>query len=493
LLVPASGPSFLPAVPTPTFPRPISPYNVMQNRSITIVGAGLTGPVLAVFLARRGYSVELFDRGPDPRAATIGRGRSINITLCPRGLRPLDTIGAGAAVRRIGVLAKGRVIHGTDGSLERQPYGNQGEALLSVSRAELNTTLVEHAAREPGVRMAFDERCLRVDFETRMLTLENRRTGAVTTREFRHLIGADGAHSVVRQHLQKRPHFDYSQHYCKHGNKELLLPADSSAAWSQERESLHIWPRGQYMLIAFPNRDGTTTCTLHMPLEGDISHASLRDARDVERVFAESFSDVRWAIPDLAAQYFENPVVPMVTIKCAPWSIEDKALLIGDAAHSIWPSYGQGANSAFEDCAVLDAWLERSPDDAREAFIAFERERKPSTDAMADLSIEHFLELRDLVGDPSFLLRKKIERAMSRLFPLAYQPLYSLVSFTHTPYADALALDRRQRKIVDELMAIDGIEERLETPDVARLMEQMLGPSDSEKTSSRLPASSISI
>ncbi|HEV2704402.1 MAG TPA: NAD(P)/FAD-dependent oxidoreductase [Pyrinomonadaceae bacterium] len=446
----------------------------MTSERIIIVGAGLVGSVLAVCLAERGFRVDVYERSPDARKAILDAGKSINITLCERGLKALDEVGAGDIVRRIAVPAYGRLIHSVEGELTFQPYGNSSEAIYSVSRNELNRVLLEFAASRSGIRFFFEEKCTGIDFATNSVEFRNSRTSAVSRQTACRIIGADGAYSAVRLHLQRKNRFNYSQQYWHQGYKELIVPAQADGGWTSEKNVLHIWPRGDYMLIGFPNTDGSFTCALHLPFEGELSFDSLKTEADLLNFFRQSFPDVITSMKNLVGDFFTHPPGFMVTIKCAPWSFEDKILLIGDAAHAIYPSYGQGANAGFEDCLTLAACVDDYDGDWKTIFREYERRRRPNTDAIADLCIEHFDELRSLVGEQRFLLRKKIERRINQLFPDKFKDLYSMITFTCLPYTEALRISREQNLLTEQLLNVEDIEEKLRTHQADHLIAEII-------------------
>jgi kynurenine 3-monooxygenase len=442
--------------------------------TIFVVGAGLVGSVWSIYLARMGYDVHLFDRFPDFRNAKASAGRSINLTVCDRGFASLDRIGAGDLVRSISVPCYGRVVHGADGSLELQPYSNQREAIHSVSRNELNRALLAMALEQPSLRCHFEHKCLEVDLDGPTVTFKDMRSGEIAHRKADRLFGADGAHSSVRLRMQRATRFNIQQEYLDQGYKELNVPPSPSGDWVLEANAIHIWPRGRYMLIGFPNVDRSFTFSLHMPYEGSPSFASIRTPEDLLALFHESFPDALPLIPNLIEDFFRRPKASMVTIRCFPWTYRDKVALVGDAAHAMVPSYGQGANSGFEDCSVLADCLTSSGGNWRQAFSRYENLRKPNADAMGELALEHFHELRDFVGDPEFLLRKRIERRINELFPDRYAPLYSLISFSSVPYVEALRRDREQRVLVDRVRDLPGIRERLDTDEIRGVIEDLM-------------------
>ena len=430
-----------------------------NSTDVIVIGGGLVGSLLAIFLARRGHSVRVFERKPDPRQSELPSGRSINLTLCHRGLQALDRVGAGDAVRAVAIPAFGRMVHDEQGGVVFQPYGNNGEALYAITRNQLNRVLLDCAEKEPGVQLFFDYKCREIDFKGPSAVLEKAYTGDLYTFRAAVLFGTDGAHSAVRLQMQRTDRFDFSQEYIQQGYKELTVSAAEVAAWGLERRALHIWPRGRFMLIGFANFDGSATLALHLPFEGANSFASVRNEEDLHALFARHFPDAATHLPNLTGDFFARPVSSMLTVRCFPW-VQGRVALVGDAAHAIVPSYGQGANAGFEDCSFLDSCLERYGDwDA--ALDAFQRERKPNADLIADLSLLHFTELRDSVGDPRFLLRKAVERKLEELFPDSFRSLYSLVSFTSLSYVQAVQTAAEQGELVDRVLDIEGIEERL--------------------------------
>lgn len=433
---------------------------------ILIIGGGLIGPVLAMHLARQGDPVEVFDSRPDPRGRNQRSGRSINLTLCERGFKALEGIGVAEEVRVLSIPIYGRAIHDRNGEVAYQPYGRRGEALYSISRDDLNRACLTFAEERFGVKIHFGQKCVQVDLGRPAACFMDSRTGQIIAREATRLIGADGVHSAVRQQMQKSLRFNYSQYYIDQEYKELTMPPASGGGWALERNALHLWPRGRYMLIGFPNLDGSFTLSLHLPLDGQPSFASLVTADDLLDLFTGSFPDVLPLMPTLVEDFFRRPVASMVTTRCFPWTHEGKVALIGDAAHAIVPSYGQGANAGFEDCAVLCECLHSAGGDWKLAFQEYERRRKPNAEAIADLALEHFREIRDLVGDPNFLLRKALERKLAERYPDEYTPLYNLVSFTCMSYLDAVRIESCQKPMVDRLLALDSIGRMLETGEI---------------------------
>jgi kynurenine 3-monooxygenase len=429
---------------------------------VTIVGGGPVGTVLAMFLARRGHPITVFERNRDPRRATVGHGSSINLTLCTRGLQALDRVGAGDAVRRIGVPVAGRMIHQQDGVVLWQPYGNYGEALVSVTRNELTAALLDHAQDRFGVEVQFGQTCSGLDLETVGLEVGDSASGRVRRHPASWIVGADGAFSAVRAQLVKRGEFSYRDEYAALAYKQLDVAA-SPVGWTADDQALHVWPRGRHMLIAIPNRDHSSTAALLLPIEGERSHSSITDENQLLALFTAYFPDAIEKIPNLAQRYFAARPVPMITVQCTPWSVGGRVLLLGDAAHAMFPSYGQGANAGFEDCALFDECLEGAGGDLGRVFGQFEAMRRQDTDAIAELSKQHLLDLCSALGTQKRTLHDRLERKLNQLDP-SYLPLYSMVSFTRMPYAQAVRIDRDRQPALDTLATLLGGDESWDDP-----------------------------
>lgn len=441
---------------------------------ITIVGGGLVGSLLSIYLAKRGYQVDVYERRPDMRKEDISAGRSINLALSDRGWRGLEGAGIADEIRKIAIPMKGRMMHDLESNLTFQPYGKPGQAIFSVSRGELNMKMVSLAEAFGNVTYHFNERCIGVDLETATATFENQTTGKTKVVKSDRLIGTDGAFSAVRLQLQMTDRFDYSQNYLKHGYKELHIPPAEGGGWRIEKNALHIWPRGNFMLIALPNEDGSFTCTLFFPFEGEQSFASLKTEEDVLAFFIETFPDAVPLMPNLTKDYFHNPTSSLAIIRCFPWSWKDKVLIMGDASHAIVPFYGQGMNSGFEDVSVFSEMMRTYGHDWENLFKAFEIGRKPNADAIADLALQNFIEMRDRVADPQFLLQKKIEAKLSEKYPDKWLPLYSQVTFSDIPYAEALAHGKMQETIMQKVMAIPDIESSWQSDDTLEHIIKMI-------------------
>ncbi|RYU78434.1 FAD-dependent oxidoreductase [Hymenobacter persicinus] len=439
---------------------------------LTIMGAGLVGSLLSLYLAQRGHEVTVYERRADPRKAGFVEGRSINLALSDRGWRALEGVGIGDEIRRVAIPMYRRVMHDQQGNLTTQPYGQDNQAIYSVSRAGLNRTLLDLAEADPRVHLRFNQQCLGVDLRERQLELRDAETGQRATHAFRRLFGTDGAYSAVRAAMQRTDRFNYSQSYLDYGYKELNIEPGPGGEWLLEKNALHIWPRGQYMMIALPNLDGSFNCTLFFPFEGEKSFAALQTPAQVQAFFEEVFPDVVPLMPDLTQEYFQNPTGSLVTVRCFPWAFDDDVVLLGDASHAIVPFYGQGMNAGFEDCTVLNELLDQYGTDWHAIFEQFQQQRKPNADAMAELALYNFEEMRDRVADPRFLLQKKIESKISAQYPGKWLSLYSQVTFSHTPYAEAWRNGQRQEQIMRRLMPHIQSEADFDRAEVQHLLAQ---------------------
>jgi kynurenine 3-monooxygenase len=445
-------------------------------QTITLIGAGLNGPLLAIGLVQRGFRVEIYERRADMRRVQLSAGRSINLALSTRGIYALTQVGLWDQMRKIIVPMKGRMMHSAASELTFQPYGkNESEFINSISRAELNIALMD-AAEALGVSIVFQHRCVGMDLKTGVLLLLDEQTGEKRTKQAQAVIGCDGSASAIRSEMLKLNRFNFSQQYLDYGYKELTIPAARDGRHILEKNALHIWPRGNYMLIALPNVDGSFACILFLPFDGSDSFAQLNTHSDVVEFFRSRFPDTVPLMPGLADNFFANPTGSMVTIKCSPWHIEERALLLGDAAHAIVPFFGQGINCGFEDCTSLLSLLDRYGDDWNRAFAEFEKERKVNTDAIADLALENFVEMRDHVANTHFLFRKKIELALENKYPNLFVPKYSMVTFHRVPYATALHRGRVQDRILAELCGGISRVEELDWSKAERLITTELAP-----------------
>jgi len=441
-----------------------------KNKHIAIVGGGLVGSMLSIYLAKRGYMISVFERRSDMRKHSADAGRSINLALSNRGIKSLEEIGLADQLKQASVPMRGRMMHDLHGKLTFQPYGKEGQFINSVSRSGLNKVLMTEAEAN-GVTFSFDSRCAGVDLKETTLSLFS--DGETIHEKFDIIIGADGAFSSIRGAMQITDRYDYSQDYIDHGYKEFTIPSGKGGEYLMEKNALHIWPRESYMLIALPNPDGSFTCTLFFPFEGNPSFNSLDNPNDFFAFFKKTFPDAIPLMPSLLQELQENPTSSLLTIRCYPWTIQN-TVLIGDAAHGIVPFYGQGMNAGFEDCRILNNLLNDFGDDWKTVLPEFQQIRKPDTDAIATLALANFIEMRDLVADADFLLRKKIEAKLHQLFPDRWIPLYSMVTFhENIRYSDALKTGLKQQQVMDNVMKIPGIETTWPSLDFQQLVRQI--------------------
>ncbi|MGH7595272.1 MAG: FAD-dependent oxidoreductase [bacterium] len=422
------------------------------GNKITLIGAGPAGSLLSIYLAKRGFNVEIYERRPDMRKVQIGGGRSINLAISTRGIHALREVGVLDSIMKIAVPMRGRMMHAVTGELAFQPYGKDDtEVIYAVLRSELSMALMNEAERYPSVKIHFNERCTGMDFKTGEVELRHEITGQARTIPTELVIGTDGSASAIRIDMLKTGRFNFSQQYLEHGYKELTIPAGSNGQYQIEKNALHIWPRKTYMLIALPNIDGSFACIFFFPFEGEPSFTSLDSEEKIRRFFQEQFPDAVALMPNLLENYFTNPTGAMVTVKCEPWHVDGKALLLGDAAHAIVPFFGQGVNCAFESCAYLIECLDQHGAAWQKVFAEFGGMRKADTDAIAELALENFIEMRDRVADPKFLFKKKVEQAMEKKYPTVFVPKYSMVTFHRLPYSVALSRGKIQDRILAEL------------------------------------------
>lgn len=442
-----------------------------KQKTATIIGAGLVGSLWAVYLSKAGYKVTIFERRPDIRQAEISAGKSINLALSVRGWTALDKVGVGDEIRKIAIPMYGRMMHDLEGNLTYQQYGKQDQAIYSVSRGKINATMMDIAENFGGATIYYRHACEGVDTETGEATIHNETTNEYFTVKSDVVFAADGAFSSVRYNsFQKRNRFTYSQNYIADGYRELLLPANPNGTYKMDKNALHIWPRGRFMLIALANEDGSFTCTLFMPFEDDkYAFDQLTSREKVDEFFKEVFPDFYAMMPHVAHAWEDHPLSSLAIIRCQPWHA-GKVALMGDAAHGTVPFYGQGMNAGFEDCRVMFELMEKHQENWPEIFKEYSKVRKPDGDALQDLSLDNYLVMRDYVADPDFILRKKIEAKFSELYPSRWMPLYSQVTFSNIPYSEAYKQGQIQNAIMDEIMAMEKIEERWDTEEVMNLL-----------------------
>lgn len=446
-------------------------FEAMQKERFTIVGGGLAGSLLGVFLGQKGYKVDLFERRPDMRKDDIDGHRSINLALSHRGIRALERVGMSDLILKDAIPMNGRMMHSTSGELTYQPYGLDGQYINSISRAGLNLRLLELADEHPNVDLHFEHKCIKADLENAQTTFKLP-NGSTLSHESDFLIGTDGAYSAVRDAFRTSGRVDYSQSYLKHGYKELEIPA-VNGDFAMDKNALHIWPRGHFMMIALPNPNKTFTCTLFMPFEGDDSFEKLNTEAEVMAFMKLNFADAVPLMPTMIEDYMNNPIGSLVTVKTYPWH-KGKSILLGDSAHAIVPFYGQGMNACFEDCTILDDMMKTHLPDWNKVFDSYQKERKPNNDAIADLAIQNFIEMRDAVANPEFLRKKHIEHELNRLYPKQFDGQYELVTFSHTPYKEALAQGTKNDALLYHIMD-HNLEDQLENAEtMKKLFDQFL-------------------
>ena len=440
-----------------------------MNKKISIVGAGLVGSLLSIYLAKRGHKVSVFEQRSDMRKAGVSQGRSINLALSDRGIKALKEVGIMDEIRKISIPMHGRQIHNIDGSTAYQPYGNDGQFINSVSRGILNSILMDLAEKQ-GVEILFNKKLESANWNTNELLFQN--TEPIQSDL---IFGSDGAYAASRlTHQMQHNRFQYEQFYIDFGYKELIIPAGPNSEFLLDKNALHIWPRGNFMLIALPNTDGSFTCTLFFPFEGDPSFESLDTGEKARSFFNQTFSDASALMPTLEKDFMLNPTASLVTVKCYPWIREDKFSLIGDAAHAIVPFFGQGMNCGFEDCSVLNQLIDSENNNWEKILSAFQTLRKPDADAIADLALNNFIEMRDKVADPTFLLQKKIEKEFSMAHPDKWIPAYSMVTFSpDIRYSEALRTGNQQEDIMKKIMRLPDIEKK-EKAELEKLILQEL-------------------
>ncbi|WP_299455773.1 NAD(P)/FAD-dependent oxidoreductase [uncultured Microscilla sp.] len=437
-----------------------------SNQKIIIVGAGLAGSLLSIYMARRGFQVEVYEKRPDMRKADISAGRSINLALSHRGIRALERANIAKQILADAIPMRGRMLHSVEGALTFVPYGkDDSEYINSISRGGLNIALMNIAEAYDKVSFMFNEACESVDFEAGTIELKNTQSGESRQIKGEVIIGADGAGSAIRAaidgRLKEQDDFQNTTEFLAHGYKELTIPPGEAGAFLIDKNSLHIWPRGSYMLIALPNLDGSFTCTLFFPNEGENSFATLDTPDKVKAFFEATFADAVPYLPELTQEFFDNPTGLLGTVRCYPWHFGGKAVLVGDAAHAIVPFYGQGMNASFEDCIAFDECLEKYGNEGwQKVFEEYQTLRKANSDAIATLAVENFYEMRDGVADPAFLRKRQLERMLENKYD-DYHSKYSMVTFNPAiSYAEAHKRGNRQNEFLLEVCRkVDSVDE----------------------------------
>lgn len=424
----------------------------MKNNNITILGAGLIGSLLGIYLKKNGLNVSIYEKRPDSRSIEqAGAGRSINMALSYRGWKAIDKVGLREKVEPLTIPMYGRRIHDEHGNTRLMPYGKEDQAIYSISRQKFNELLMNEAEKA-GARLYFEHQCEDIDIESHVIRF-SLSANRMKMEQAGVIIGADGAYSSLRQAIQRQTRLNFKQEYISHGYKELTIPPTPEGDFAMDPYALHIWPRGRFMMIALPNLDKSFTCTLFLPFEGSkVCFDKITDERDITSLFRNYFDDAYHLMPNLVEEYLRNPISALLNVECYPWTVNNN-LLIGDACHAMVPFFGQGMNCGFEDCYLLNGLIEKYGTTSWELiFEKFQKSRKPDTDAISQMAMDNFTEMRDSVSDPKFLVRKKIEAKLHELYPEEWIPLYSMVTFTDMKYSEAFAQGKLQESIMDQVM-----------------------------------------
>ena len=444
-----------------------------MGEKIVLVGGGLAGSLMSIYLAKRGYEVHLYERRDDMRSGNYQGGRSINLALSTRGITALDKVGLVDDILSISIPMFGRMMHGVTGDLNYQAYGRDDQAIYSVSRGELNIKLLQLADQYPNIHMYFNQKCVKMNLDKNIATFENQEgekydvLGDV-------FLATDGAFSALRDAMIRNPRHDFSQDYQSHGYKELEIVPGPNSTFQMEEKALHIWPRSSFMMIALPNPGGNFTCTLFLPYEGEVSFEHLNTDEEVMDFFQTYFPDSIPMMPNLLEDFRNNPIGHLVTMRTYPW-VKNKSALMGDAAHAVVPFYGQGMNCSFEDCVILDQCIEDIGSDWNKILDAYQKSRKPNADAIADLAIQNFVEMRDLVGLPDFLHKKSIEKKLVDALPGKYRTQYERVTFSNDPYREALLAGEKNDKFIQHIID-NNLEEKINDKSFAQtLVDEWFG------------------
>ena len=442
------------------------------SKNIAIAGSGLVGSLLAIYLRKLGHTVTVFDRRADIRTINFS-GRSINLAMSNRGWKALREVGLEEEIKRIAIPLDKRAMHLPGQPLYYQKYGKEGEAIWSISRGVLNRKMID-LAEAAGAEFRFNEKVWDIDLPNARLYTGLSEKSEWKEYDYDIVFGCDGAFSRIRHKMQRRSRYDYSQHFIDVGYKELTIPPEADGSHKMDKNSFHIWPRGNFMLIAMPNIDGSFTCTLFLPFDGEVSFENLKTKEQAKQFFMDHFPMVMQDIENLIGDFFRNPTSAMVTMKCYPWTYWDKVALVGDSAHAIVPFYGQGMNAGFEDIYVLYQLMVELGDDWETIFKKYQEIRKPNADAIAELSYRNFVEMSRKTADPDFLLQKRIEKHFAARYPDKWIPAYSRVTFSDRPYTEALAIGDEQEKIMQEIMKMPDIEGRWDSVEVEKKILELL-------------------
>jgi len=446
---------------------------VTMGEKIVLVGGGLAGSLMSIYLAKRGYEVHLYERRDDMRTGQYQGGRSINLALSTRGITALEKVGLVDEILSISIPMYGRMMHSVSGDLNYQAYGRDDQAIYSVSRGELNIKLLQLADKYSNIHMYFNQKCVNINLDENIATFENEK-GEKYDVKGDVFLATDGAFSALRDAMIRNPRHDFSQDYQSHGYKELEIVPGPNSTFQMEEKALHIWPRSSFMMIALPNPGGNFTCTLFLPYEGEVSFEHLNNDEEVMEFFQTYFPDSISMMPKLLEDFRNNPIGHLSTMRTYPW-VKNRSALMGDAAHAIVPFYGQGMNCSFEDCVILDQCIEEIGGDWNNILNEYQKSRKPNADAIADLAIQNFVEMRDLVGLPDFLHKKSIEKKLVDALPGEYRTQYERVTFSNDPYREALLAGEKNDKFIQHIIDND-LEEKINDKTFAKsLVEKWFG------------------
>ena len=444
-----------------------------MGEKIVLVGGGLAGSLMSIYLAKRGYEVHLYERRDDMRTGQYQGGRSINLALSTRGITALEKVGLVDEILSISIPMYGRMMHSVSGDLNYQAYGRDDQAIYSVSRGELNIKLLQLADKYSNIHMYFNQKCVNMNLDENIATFENEK-GEKYDVKGDVFLATDGAFSALRDAMIRNPRHDFSQDYQSHGYKELEIVPGPNSTFQMEEKALHIWPRSSFMMIALPNPGGNFTCTLFLPYEGEVSFEHLNNDEEVMEFFQTYFPDSISIMPKLLEDFRNNPIGHLSTMRTYPW-VKNRSALMGDAAHAIVPFYGQGMNCSFEDCVILDQCIEEIGGDWNNILNEYQKSRKPNADAIADLAIQNFVEMRDLVGLPDFLHKKSIEKKLVDALPGEYRTQYERVTFSNDPYREALLAGEKNDKFIQHIIDND-LEEKINDKTFAKsLVEKWFG------------------
>jgi len=438
-----------------------------MSQKITLVGGGLAGSLMSIYLAKKGYDVHLYERRGDMRLGQYQGGRSINLALSTRGINALSKVGLVNDILNISIPMKGRMMHSVAGDLAYQAYGREDQMIYSVSRGQLNIKLLQLADQYPNIHMYFDHKCTNANLETNETTFVNA-AGEIVKDKADVILSTDGAFSAVRDAMIRYPRYNFSQTYENYGYKELEIVPAANGGFQMDVNSLHIWPRSSFLMIALPNPGGNFTCTLFMPFEGEVSLEKLNTKEAVTSFFETYFPDTLSMMPNLVDDFLNNPTGNLATMRCYPW-VKNNVALMGDSAHAIVPFYGQGMNCSFEDCVVLDQCIDEFNGDWTKILDAYQKSRKPNADAIASLALQNFIEMRDLVGSPEFLHKKHIEHDLVVLYPDKFKSQYERTTFSNENYLDALNWGAKNDALLEHIIS-EKLEDKVND---AQFMDQL--------------------